>query len=364
MGGHAMDACSPAQFLFKVAAFMSILHNSHVLITGGTGSFGKKIAEILLTEYSPERLVIFSRDEQKHVDMARNHFPPDKFPQVRYFVGDVRDERRLRSSLRGIDFVIHAAAMKHVDIAEYNPQECIRTNIGGAENVIHAAIDAGVERVVALSTDKAASPINLYGATKLCSDKLFVAANALAGGTSTKLAVVRYGNVFGSNGSVVPFFQKERDKGVLPITDAEMTRFIITLEHGARFVLDGIERMSGGEIFVPKLPSTTIMDIAKAVAPECATKIVGIRPGEKLHECMIPADEARQTFEHDKYYTIMPVAQANQVAESLPVGVKRCEENFCYASDTNTQWLTVEEIRHMIEHHSQKSSLSNLRIAG
>ena len=343
---------------------MSILHNSHILITGGTGSFGKKIAEILLNEYSPERLVIFSRDEQKHVDMARNYFPHDKFPQVRYFVGDVRDERRLKSSLRGIDFVIHAAAMKHVDVAEYNPQECIRTNIGGAENVIHASIDAGVQRVAALSTDKAASPINLYGATKLCSDKLFVAANALAGGTETKLAVVRYGNVFGSNGSVVPFFQKERAKGVLPITDAAMTRFIITLEHGARFVLAGLERMAGGEIFVPKLPSTTIMDVAKAVAPECKTKIVGIRPGEKLHECMIPADEARQTFEYDDYYSILPVVKANQMADALPVGVKRCPDNFCYASDTNDQWLSIEEIRHMIEHHSQKATPSNLRIAG
>ncbi|MCG8583663.1 MAG: UDP-N-acetylglucosamine 4,6-dehydratase (inverting) [Pirellulales bacterium] len=343
---------------------MSMLHNRHVLITGGTGSFGKKFAEILLREYSPKRLVIFSRDEQKHVDMARNHFPPDKYPQVRYFVGDVRDERRLKSSLRGIDFVIHAAAMKHVDVAEYNPQECIRTNIGGAENVIHAAIDAGVEKVVALSTDKAASPINLYGATKLCSDKLFVAANALAGGTGTQLAVVRYGNVFGSNGSVVPFFQKQRAKGVLPVTDPEMTRFIITLEHGVRFVLAGIENMSGGEIFVPKLPSTTVMDIAKAVAPECSTKIVGIRPGEKLHECMIPADEARQTFEYDKHYVILPVAKANEMAESLPLGVKRCAENFCYASDTNTDWLTVEQIRHMIEHHSQQPAAKNLRIAG
>jgi len=346
---------------------MSILHNRHVLITGGTGSFGRKFAEILLREYSPKRLVIFSRDEQKHVDMARNYFPSSKFPQVRYFVGDVRDQQRLKSGMRGIDFVIHAAAMKHVDIAEYNPQECIRTNIGGAENVIHAAIDAGVERVVALSTDKAASPINLYGATKLCSDKLFVAANALAGGTSTRLAVVRYGNVFGSKGSVVPFFLRERPKGVLPITDAQMKRLIITLEHGARFVLSAIELMSGGEIFVPKLPSTTITDVAKAVAPECKTNIVGIRPGEKLHECMIPVDEARQTLEYDDHYVIHPTSQLAQIeTQPLPVGAQRCADEFCYASDTNPQWLTVEQLRQMIQLHCEEAVPENgqLRIAG
>ena len=342
---------------------MSILHNRHVLITGGTGSFGKKFAEILLRDYAPKRLVIFSRDEQKHVDMARNLFPTSVYPQVRYFVGDVRDQQRLKSGMRGIDFVIHAAAMKHVDVAEYNPQECIRTNIGGAENVIHAAIEAGVERVVALSTDKAASPINLYGATKLCSDKLFVAANALAGGTSTRLAVVRYGNVFGSNGSVVPFFLRERSKGVLPITDSKMTRFIITLEHGARFVLSAIERMEGGEIFVPKLPSTTITDVARAVGPECKTRIIGIRPGEKLHECMIPADEARQTLEHPDHYVIHPTSKlADLDSADLPLGVTRCEDNFCYASDTNTQWLTVEQLRQMIELHHQESSPSTPRL--
>ncbi len=346
---------------------MSTLHNRHVLITGGTGSFGHKFVEILLREYSPKRLVIFSRDEQKHVDMARNHFPPSKFPQLRYFVGDVRDQQRLKSGMRGIDFVIHAAAMKHVDVAEYNPQECIRTNIGGAENVIHAAIDAGVERVVALSTDKAASPINLYGATKLCSDKLFVAANALAGGTSTRLAVVRYGNVFGSKGSVVPFFLNERSKGVLPITDAQMTRFIITLEHGARFVLSAIDRMEGGEIFVPKLPSTTITDVAKAVAPECERRIVGIRPGEKLHECMIPADEARQTLEHSDHYVIHPSSQLSEIeSQTLPLGVKRCADDFCYASNTNTEWLSIAKLREMIETHCQEAApdANRLRIAG
>lgn len=346
---------------------MSFLHNRHVLITGGTGSFGRKFAKILLDEYEPERLVIFSRDEQKHVDMARNDFSPRDYPQVRYFVGDVRDAGRLRSALRGIDIVIHAAAMKHVDIAEYNPQECIRTNIGGAENVIHACIESGVERVVALSTDKAASPVNLYGATKLCSDKLFVAANALAGGTSTRLAVVRYGNVFGSKGSVVPFFLGERSKGVLPITDAAMTRFIITLEHGVRFVLSALETMDGGEIFVPKLPSTTITDLAKAIAPECKTKIVGIRPGEKLHECMIPADEARQTVEYKDHYVIRAVSQFGQQQDgSLPVGVERCADDFCYASDTNTHWLTVPELQQMIDAYCRgsESASPKLRLAG
>lgn len=273
---------------------MHFLKNKSVLITGGTGSFGKKCAAALLKNYSPKRLVIFSRDEQKHVDMARNVFSGQKFPQVRYFIGDVRDRPRLRRALQGIDVVIHAAAMKHVDIAEYNPQECIHTNIGRADNVINASIDCGVERVIALSTDKAASPINLYGATKLCSDKLFVAANALSGSGGTRFSVVRYGNVFGSNGSVVPFFLRERYKGSLPITDDRMTRFIITLEQGVNFVLKSIDEMTGGEIFVPKIPSTRITDIAKAVAPECRTRIIGIRPGEKLHECMVPEDEARQ----------------------------------------------------------------------
>lgn len=264
------------------------LKNKTVLITGGTGSFGKKCAKFLLENSDVKRLIIFSRDEQKHVDMRRNLFPTDKYPQIRYFIGDVRDEARLRRAFKGVDFVIHAAAMKHVDIAEYNPQECIRTNIGGAENVINAALDCGVEKVVALSTDKAAIPVNLYGATKLCSDKLFIAANSLAGETGTRFSVVRYGNVWGSNGSVVPFFQKQAKTGVLPITDPKMTRFIITLQEAVNLVVKAFTRMEGGEVFVPKIPSTTVLDIATAVDSTCETKVIGIRPGEKLHECMIP----------------------------------------------------------------------------
>jgi len=337
-----------ADDLLQECQQMSVLHNSHILITGGTGSFGKKCAEILLREMSPKRLVIFSRDEQKHVHMARNFFPEDKYPQIRYFVGDVRDGARLKRALRGIDFVIHAAAMKHVHVAEYNPQECIRTNVRGAENVINACIDSGVKKVVALSTDKAASPINLYGATKLCSDKLFIAGNSLAGTGGARFSVVRYGNVFGSKGSVVPFFLSERSKGILPITDSRMTRFIITLEQGVRFVLRAFERMVGSELYVPKIPSTRITDIVKAIAPECRTEIVGIRPGEKLHECMIPADEARQTIEFDDHFVIAPISPSGPELNAESMGGRPCPDGFCYSSDQNTSWLTVEELRGMI----------------
>ena len=328
---------------------MSFFNGRRILITGGTGSFGKECVDLLLRETQPERLVIFSRDEQKHVDMARTRFPTNQYPQLRYFVGDVRDPQRLRRALQGIDLVIHAAAMKHVDIAEYNPQECIRTNIEGAQNLIEACLDTGVEKLVALSTDKAAAPINLYGATKLCSDKLFVAANSLSGEGGTRFSVVRYGNVLGSNGSVVPFFQKEKSKGVLPITAPEMTRFIITLEQGVRFVLKSFERMVGGEVFVPKIPSTTVLDIAKAVAPECKTKIVGIRPGEKLHECMIPADEARLTLQFDDYFVIQPAMRWWGGGDSgyLSSGVA-CHEGFNYSSDNNTDWLTIEGLQSLI----------------
>ncbi len=325
------------------------LKDKTVLITGGTGSFGKKCARILLEQAGLKRLILFSRDEQKHVALQRSLFPPAKFPEVRYFVGDVRDEKRLRYALRDVDFVIHAAAMKHVDMAEYNPQECISTNIRGAENVIHACIECGVEKVVALSTDKAASPINLYGATKLCSDKLFVACNSLSGQSGTRFAVVRYGNVLGSNGSVVPFFEQKRASGVLPITDEEMTRFIITLEQGVWFVLDSMQRMAGGEVFVPKIPSTRIMDIAKAVAPECKTEIVGIRPGEKLHECMIPADESRLAVEYPDHYIIRP-SQRSWTRETpyYETTGKPCPRGFSYTSDNNERWLTPDELRQMI----------------
>lgn len=327
------------------------LKDQTVLITGGTGSFGKRCAQFLL-KFEPRKLIILSRDEQKHVQMRRDLFPPDQFPQIRYFVGDVRDIDRLRRAFNGVDYVIHAAAMKHVDMAEYNPQECIRTNIGGAENVISASIDCGVKKVVALSTDKAASPINLYGATKLCSDKLFVAANSLSGENGTRFSVVRYGNVLGSNGSVVPFFQKIRESGVLPITAPEMTRFIITLDEGIQLVATAFESMHGGEVFVPKIPSTTILDIARAVGPECKTKTIGIRPGEKMHECMIPEDEARQTLEFRNHFIIQPSFRSwsNDAPDYGDSGVP-CPDGFSYSSDNNSDWLTPKKLREMISVH-------------
>jgi len=331
------------------------LRDSTVLITGGTGSFGKKCVEILLRECPPRRLIVFSRDEQKHVDMQRTLFPTDKFPMMRYFVGDVRDLPRLMRAMKGVDYVIHAAAMKHVDVAEYNPQECIHTNIGGAENVINAAIDCGVKKVVALSTDKAASPINLYGATKLASDKLFVAANHLAGANGTRFAVVRYGNVVGSKGSVIPFFLKKRHEGVLPITDPRMTRFWITLDQGVELVLKAFNLMSGGEIFIPKIPSTTITDLATAMAPECEQKIIGIRPGEKLHECMITADDARSTVDCGDFYVIEPELQWWGGSHTTRGG-KRVPENFVYSSDINPHFLTVDEIRTLVKQFEKEAA--------
>ena len=320
-----------------------------ILITGGTGSFGKKCAEILLKHHNPRRLVIFSRDEQKHVNMARNLFPPNEYPQIRYFVGDVRDYDRLRRGLQGIDYVIHAAAMKHVDMAEYNPQECIHTNIVGAENMINACLDCGVKKLVGLSTDKAASPINLYGATKLCSDKLFVSSNSLSGTNGCRFSVVRYGNVFGSNGSVVPFFLSKRHTGTLPITDERMTRFILTLEQGVHFVLQAFDRMLGGEIFVPKIPSTRIMDLARTIAPNCKFKFIGIRPGEKLHECMIPVDEARQTLEFEDHFVIEPSSPSwSRTADWIAAGVP-CSDDFCYSSDNNSEWLSTQQLEEMIQ---------------
>jgi len=329
---------------------MTPLSGKSVLITGGTGSFGRACVKRLLEDDEPpSRLVVFSRDEQKHVDMARNLFPIDEYPQIRYFVGDVRDLSRLLRALSGIDYVIHAAAMKHVDIAEYNPQECIRTNIGGAENLIHACLDTGVKKLVALSTDKAANPINLYGATKLCSDKLFIAGNALGGSEGTRFAVVRYGNVLGSKGSVIPFFLRAKETGRLPITDPRMTRFWITLAQGVDLVLNAFDRMDGGELYVPRIPSMNIMDLARAIGPDCETDVVGIRPGEKLHECLIPPDEARQTLEFDDHFVIEPAFAWWTRTDVLEKnGGRRCAEGFVYSSDTNDQWLTVEEIRELI----------------
>ncbi len=325
------------------------LKDRTVLITGGTGSFGKQCAAQFLHDSGVRRLIVFSRDEQKHVSMRRELFPVDQFPQIRYFVGDVRDRDRLSRAMNGVDYVIHAAAMKHVDMAEYNPQECIATNIGGAENVISAAINAGVKKVIALSTDKAAGPVNLYGATKLCSDKLFVAANSLAGENGPRFAVVRYGNVLCSNGSVVPHFQRLAATGELPLTDPAMTRFIITLRQGIDLVLTAFEQMEGGEVFVPKIPSTTVLDIARAVAPECKTKVIGIRPGEKLHECMIPGDEARQTLEFDHHYIIEPAFRSwtSAIPGYAKTG-KRVEPGFAYSSETNDDWLDPDSLRRLI----------------
>jgi UDP-N-acetylglucosamine 4,6-dehydratase len=320
---------------------------STVLITGGTGSFGKKCTEILLQRYKPKKLIIFSRDELKQFEMAQT-FSDRDYPNIRYFIGDVRDKERLHRAFHGVDYIIHAAALKQVPAAEYNPFEAVKTNILGAQNVINVAIDQKVKKVIALSTDKAANPINLYGATKLCSDKLFIAGNAYVGRDDTTFSVVRYGNVVGSRGSVIPFFLKKKEAGVIPITDPRMTRFWITLEHGVNFVLGCLEHMVGGELFVPKLPSMNIMDLALAIAPECRTETVGIRPGEKIHEVMITRDDARKTLEYGSYYLIQPDFSyfSRRFRNSDGVQVK---EDFEYNSGTNTVWLSVAELRKMIQ---------------
>jgi UDP-N-acetylglucosamine 4,6-dehydratase/5-epimerase len=318
-----------------------MLDKQTVLVTGGTGSFGKKFIEHALKNYSPRKIVVFSRDELKQYEMSQE-FHHHRFPNIRYFIGDVRDRERLYRALDSVDIVVHAAALKQVPAAEYNPIEAIKTNVLGAANVIDAAIDRNVAKVIALSTDKAASPINLYGATKLCSDKLFCAARNYVGQHSTKFSVVRYGNVVGSRGSVVPFFNNVRHTGVVPITDARMTRFWITLEQGVQFVISSLERMQGGEIFVPKIPSMNIMDLAEAIAPECETQIVGIRPGEKLHEIMVSEDDARLTVEfQDRYVILTENAEAYAAKHQGQI----CEEGFSYSSDTNDQWLTVDDLR-------------------
>lgn len=318
-----------------------------IFISGGTGSFGRTFIKRLLEQYRPRRVVVFSRDELKQYEMQQSFTAPC----MRWFLGDVRDAERVRQAMRGIDYVVHAAALKHVPAAEYNPTECIRTNVNGAENIIAAAIENGVEKVVALSTDKAASPINLYGATKLLSDKLFVAANNVGGQQQTRFAVVRYGNVAGSRGSVVPFFNRliSEGAGELPITDPRMTRFWITLDHGVQFVLDSFARMHGGEVFVPKIPSIRIVDLARGMAPQVPHKIVGIRPGEKLHELMIPLDDARMTLEFADHFTIEPSIRFNNVEADFALdGVgergRRVAEDFEYRSDTNPEFLDVEQL--------------------
>jgi len=324
-----------------------MFNDKSILITGGTGSFGKKYVETILSRFKPSRVIIFSRDELKQYEMSQVY----NSPVMRYFIGDVRDAERLKQAMRGVDFVIHAAALKQVPAAEYNPMECIRTNIHGAENVVQAALHNEVEKVIALSTDKAANPINLYGATKLASDKLFVAANNIAGGRKTKFSVVRYGNVVGSRGSVVPFFKSLLDKGAtsLPITHGEMTRFWITLQEGVDFVLKNFTRMQGGEIFVPKIPSLRIVDLATAMAPHLKQDVIGIRPGEKLHEIMCPADDSHLTFEFKDHYVIAPSIrfhnmEADYSGNRLGEKGAAVAQGFEYNSKNNPMFLTVAEI--------------------
>jgi len=328
-----------------------MFNNAIILITGGTGSFGKKYTQIILEKYKPKKVIIFSRDELKQFEMQQIF----NDPCMRYFIGDVRDLARVEEAMEGVDYVIHAAAMKQVPAAEYNPMECIKTNIYGAENVIKASIINNVKKVIALSTDKAANPINLYGATKLASDKLFVSANNMVGSKEVRFSVVRYGNVVGSRGSVVPFFQKLIAEGAteLPITHVDMTRFIITLRAGVEFVLKDFERMQGGEIFIPKIPSIYITELAKALAPDLGHKIVGVRPGEKLHEIMCPSDDSHLTVEFGDHYVIRPTIQFNHEVDftknSLGEVGKSVEQGYEYNSGTNTEWLQLEEFLQMVD---------------
>lgn len=323
-----------------------------ILITGGTGSLGKALTSYFL-KFQPgiKKLIIFSRDEQKQFQMAQE-FPENEFPEIRYFIGDVRDSDRLIRAFNGVDIVIHAAAMKHVHLAEYNPDECIKTNIGGAQNVINAALKTSVSKVVALSTDKACAPINLYGATKLTSDKLFVAANNIRGNNPIKFSVVRYGNVMGSNGSVIPFFMKKRIEGKLPITDPNMTRFNISLQGGVDMVIHAIENAWGGEIFVPKIPSYRITDVATAIAPNCEIEVIGIRPGEKIHEEMITSSDSFYTYDLGKYYTILPAITNFDINEYVDkLGAKKVDEGFNYDSGTNSEWETIQSLKSLIKEH-------------
>lgn len=333
-----------------------MLNGKRILITGGTGSFGKKFVETVLTKYPDiKRLVVYSRDELKQYEMAQM-FPDEKYPQLRFFIGDVRDGERLKRACERIDIIVHAAALKHVPIAEYNPIECINTNIFGAENVINAAMDCGVQKVVALSTDKAAAPINLYGATKLCSDKLFIAANNMKGHRDLSFSVVRYGNVLGSRGSVVPFFLSKKASGTLPLTHPEMTRFNITLEEGVDLVLHAIENSWGGELYVPKIPSYKITTIAEAVCPKCTKEVIGIRPGEKLHEEMITETDSFYTYDCGKYYVITPVIPNWDREKWIKTfDAKKVPEGFKYNSGSNTEWLTVPEMRKLIKDYVDPS---------
>lgn len=326
--------------------------NKSVLITGGTGSLGKALVKYFLTNH-PEvkKIIVFSRDEQKQFQMALE-YPENTYPQIRFFIGDVRDKERLIRAFNGVNYVIHAAAMKHVPIAEYNPDECVKTNIDGARNVIHASLVSNVERVVALSTDKACAPINLYGATKLASDKLFVAANNITGTNPIRFSVVRYGNVMGSNGSVIPFFLNKRKEGVLPITDPNMTRFNISLSGGVDMVMHALFNAWGGEIFVPKIPSYKIMDVARAIGPDCEHKVVGIRPGEKVHEEMISASDSFYSYDLGKYYTILPSTPKWSLEDYIKeFKANKVPTGFVYNSGENSEWETVEDLRNLIQTH-------------
>ncbi len=325
-----------------------MLNGKTILITGGTGSFGQKFVEILVSQASPKKLIIFSRDELKQFEM-RERFSEKNHPFIRYFIGDTRDRDRLYRAFDGVDIVIHAAALKQIPSCEYNPLEAVKTNVMGAANIIDAAIDMKVDKLIALSTDKAVNPANLYGATKLCSDKLFVSANNYSGTSGTKFGVVRYGNVIGSRGSVVPVFIKARKTGKLPITDARMTRYWITLEQSVEFVFDCLKKICGGEIFVPKLPSMKIVDLAKAVSPNAELINVGIRPGEKLHEVMVSEDDARHTLDFGDYYVILPPMQSPALKKLLSRGDgSQCPEGFQYCSSTNDDWLSVNDLKRMI----------------
>lgn len=328
------------------------MKNKSILITGGTGSLGKALTKHILTNFTDvKRLVIFSRDEQKQFQMAQE-FSNEEYPQIRYFIGDVRDKDRLIRAMTGVDYVIHAAAMKHVHLAEYNPDECIKTNVGGAQNVVDACLMTQVERVVALSTDKACAPINLYGATKLTSDKLFVAANNIRGNNPIRFSVVRYGNVMGSNGSVIPFFLNKKKEGILPITDLSMTRFNISLQGGVDMVMHALENAWGGEIFIPKIPSYRITEVAEAIAPDCKQEVVGIRPGEKIHEEMITPSDSYYTYDLGKYYTILPATHRWNLVDYINhFNAEMVEKGFSYNSGENTEWETIDTLKNLIKIH-------------